>query len=84
MEAQKYIQIKELLIYTMNLKGNHWTSFIVKDNKSYFFDSFRGASDTFLLTQLPKPITYQKYKIQDKNSKICGSYAYTFSIHLKE
>ena len=36
--------------------GTHWTCFIVKDNKSYYFDSFGGQPDKFLLYQLPKPI----------------------------
>ena len=58
--------------------GTHWTCFIVKDNKSYYFDSFGGAPDKFLLNQLPKPIIYQNYKIQDINSKLCGSYCLFF------
>ena len=64
--------------------GSHWTCFIVKDNKSYYFDSFAGAPDKFLLNQLPKPIVYQNYKIQDINSNLCGSYCLYFSIYLKE
>ena len=40
------------------LNGTHWTCFIVKDNKSYYFDSFGGAPDKVLLNQLPKPIIY--------------------------
>ena len=47
--------------------GTHWTYFIVKDNKSYYFGSFGGAPDKFLINQLPKPIIYN-YKIQDINS----------------
>ena len=38
--------------------GIHWTCFIVKDNKSYYFDCFGGQPDKFLLNQLPKPIIY--------------------------
>ena len=38
--------------------GSHWTCFIVKDNKSYYFDSFGGSPDKFLLKQLPKPIIH--------------------------
>ena len=53
--------------------GTHWTCFIVKDIKSYYFDSFGGQPDKFLLNQLPKPITYLNYKIQDINSELCGS-----------
>jgi len=58
--------------------GTHWTAFIVKDNKSYYFDSFGGSPDKFLLHGLPKPITYHNYKIQDINSKLCGSYCLYF------
>ena len=60
------------------LGGTHWTCFIVKDNKSYYFDSFGGQPDKFLLKQLPKPIIYHNYKIQDKNSRLCGSYVLYF------
>ena len=54
--------------------GTHWTCFIVKDNKSYYSDSFGRQLDKFLLNQLPKPILYHNYKIQEKNSRSCGSY----------
>ena len=57
---------------------SHWTCFIVKDNKSYYFVSFGGQPDKFLLNQLPEPITYHNYKTQDKNSKLCGSYCLYF------
>ena len=43
--------------------GTHGTCFIVKDNKSFYFDSFGGQPDKFLLNQLPKPILYHNYKI---------------------
>ena len=36
--------------------GTHWTRFIVKDNKSYYFDSFGRQPDIYLLKQLHKPI----------------------------
>ena len=52
--------------------------FLAKDNKSYYFDSFSGQPDEFLLNQLPKPIIYHNYKIQDTNSKLCGSYCLYF------
>ena len=58
--------------------GSHWTCFLVKDNKSYYFDSFRGAPDKFLLKQLPKPRIYHNYKIQDINSRLCGPYCQHF------
>ena len=53
--------------------GSHWTCFIVKDNKSNYFDSFGGTSDKLLLNQLSKPIIYHNYKIQKLNSKLSGS-----------
>ena len=37
--------------------GTHWVAFIVKGNKSYYFDSFGGQPDKFLLNHFPKPIT---------------------------
>ena len=58
--------------------GSHWTCFIVKDNKSFYFDSFGVQSDKFILNQLPKPIIYHNYKIQYINSKLCGSYCLYF------
>ena len=54
--------------------GPHWTFFIVKDNKSYYFDSFSCQPDKFLFNHLPKLITYHNYKVQDLSSKLCGSY----------
>ena len=58
--------------------GSHWTCFYIKDNKSYYFDSFGGTPDKFLLNQLPKPIIYHNYKIQDINSILCGPYCLYF------
>ena len=58
--------------------GPHWTCFIIKGNKSYYFDSFGGQPDKFLLKQLPKPIIYHNYNIQDINSKLCASYCLYF------
>ena len=58
--------------------ATHWCCFIVNDNKSYYFDIFGGSPDKFLLKQLPKPIIYHNYKIEDINSKICGSYCLYF------
>ena len=61
-----------------SMGGTHWTCFIVQDNKSFYFDSFGGQPDKFLLNQLPKPIIYHNYTIQDINSKLCGSYCLYF------
>ena len=58
--------------------GSHWCCLIIKYNKSFYFDSFGGQPDKFLLKQLCKPIIIHKYKIQDKNSKLCGSYCSHF------
>ena len=58
--------------------GTPLTCFIVKDIKSYYVDSFGGQLDKFLLNQLPKPIIYHNYKIQDIISKLCGPYCSNF------
>ena len=60
-----------------SVNGTHWTCFITKHKKSYYFDSFCGQPDKFSLNQIPKPI-YQNYKIEDKISKLCGSYCLYF------
>ena len=54
--------------------GTHWTCFIVRNHKSFCFDSFGGAPDIFFLNQLPKPIFYHNYEIQYINSNLCCSY----------
>ena len=61
-----------------SMEGTHWTCFNFKGNKSYYFDSFGGQPDKFLLNQLPKPILYHKNKIQDLKSKLCGGYCLCF------
>ena len=43
-----------------SMGGSHWCAFYVRDNKSYYFDSFGGQPDKFLIKQLPKPILYHK------------------------
>ena len=48
------------------MRGTHWTCFMVKDKKSYCFDSFRGQPDKFSLNQLPKIKIYHNYKRQDR------------------
>ena len=63
--------------------GTHWTCLYIKDNKSYYFDSFGGAPDKFLLNQLPKPVIYHNCKIQDINSKLSGSYCLYFSYFIE-
>ena len=61
-----------------SMGGSHWTCFLVKDNKSYYFDSFGGQPDNILLNDLPKPIIYHSSKIQDIKSKLCGSFCLYF------
>ena len=58
--------------------GTHWCCFIVKDNKSYYFESFGFQPDEIRLKQLPKPIIYHKYKIQDIYCNLCESYCLYF------
>ena len=58
--------------------GTHWTCFYIKNKKSYYFDSFAVQLDKFPLNQLPKPILYQNYQIQDMNSQLYGSYCLYF------
>ena len=61
-----------------SMGASHWTYFIVKANKSYYFDSFGDQLDKILLKQLTKPNIYHNYKIQDINSRLCGSYCLYF------
>ena len=61
-----------------SMGGSHWVCFIIKDNRSCNFDPFRGYPDNFLPKQLPKLIIYHNYRIQDINSKLCGSYCLYF------
>ena len=62
-----------------NLKNDTMNESELQRVLSYYFDSFGGQPDKFLLNQAPKPIMYHNYKTQDINSRICGSYYYTFS-----
>ena len=62
----------------VRMGGPHWTCFYLKDNKSYYFDSFGGTPDKFLINQIPKPIIYHNHKIQNIESKLCGSYCLYF------
>ena len=66
-----------------SMGGTLWTCFYIEDNKSYYFDSFGGTPDKFLVNRLPKPIIYHNYKIQDINSKLCGSFCLYFSYSIE-
>ena len=58
--------------------GTHWTCLMVKDNKSFYFDSFGVQLNRFLLNQLPKSITYHIHKFQDIYSLLFGYYFFYF------
>ena len=73
-DSKKYSDIGFINIDDGSQGGTHWTCFIVKDKKSFYFDSFWVQPDKFLIDQLLRPIIYHNHKIQDINSKICGSY----------
>ena len=61
-----------------SIGGTHWTCFLVKVEKSFYFDSFAGQPDKFLPNQLSKQIIYHNYKIQKINSQLCGSFCFYF------
>ena len=63
--------------------GVHWTCSLIKDNERFYFDSYRGSPDKFVLKQITKLISYNKYKIQELNSRLCGRYCLYF-FHPKE
>ena len=50
----------------------------MRNSKSFYFDSFGGAPDEFLLDQIPKPKIYQNCFIQGKISGLNGSYCLRF------
>ena len=59
--------------------GTDWTCFYTKKSKkTFYFDSYGRQLDKFLPNQLPKPITYHDQKIQDINSRLCGTYCFHF------
>ena len=60
-----------------SLRGTHSTCFYIQDHQSFDFDSFRGAADKFVSTQLPKPLVFN-IKKQDINSRLYGSYCLHF------
>ena len=62
---KKYSHTGTVNIDNGSLAGTHWTCFLVKDDKSYSFDSFGGQPDNFFLNQLTKPIISHNYEIQE-------------------
>ena len=59
-------------------QGVQWTCFIVKDNKSHYFDKFGGQPDKLLLNEIRKPTIYINHEIQDIDSNLCVSYCSYF------
>ena len=58
-EIQKFYSEKSFVnIDNGSQGGTHRSCFYIEDNNSYYFDSFGGKPDKFLLKQLPKPIIY--------------------------
>ena len=59
---------------------SHWVNFFfqMRNSKLFYFDSFGGALDEFLLDQIPKPKIYHIYFIQGKISRLYGSYCLHF------
>ena len=56
-ESKTYSDEKFVIIDSKQIGRTHWTAFYVKNIKSFYFDSFGGSPDKFLLNQLTKPIT---------------------------
>ena len=77
-DSKKYPDRVSVNFDNGQLGGIHWVCFIVKNNKAYYFDCFGGAPNKFLLNQLSKPIKYHNYRIQDINSRLCGSFCLYF------
>ena len=77
-DSKKYSDKGFVKIDNESIGGTHWTCFIVKDNKSFYYVSFGGAPDKVLPNQLPKPIIYHNYKIQEISFQLGGSYCLYF------
>ena len=69
-DSKKYSNKGFVNIDNSRMRGTHWTCFIIKDKKSYYFDSFGRQPDDFLRNQLLKPKKYHHFKKQDKNSNL--------------
>ena len=58
-EAKLYTDQRFVFIDNGSMRGNHWVVLLIKTNKPYYFYSFGGPPDKFLLQQLPKPKFYK-------------------------
>jgi len=57
--------------------GTHWVTLIVRDNYSFYFDSFGCLPPEeikIFVSEAKKPIYYNTFEIQDLNSSLCGFY----------
>ena len=52
--------------------------FISNYYKSFYFDSFGGTLDKFLLKKLPKPEIFPNFKVQGFRNNLCVSYCLYF------
>ena len=77
-DAKVYSDRGFVILDNGRMGESQWTCLYIKDKKSFYFDSFGVAPDKFLLKQLPKSLKYTKYKFQDINSQLCGSYCLYF------
>ena len=48
-----------------SMNGTDWTCCYIKQNKTFYFASFGGQHDNFLLNHLPKPLTFHNFKSHD-------------------
>ena len=53
-ESKIYSDKGFINIHNGSMGGNHWTCFYIKDKKSFYFDSFRGQPDQFLIKSITK------------------------------
>ena len=60
-EILKHIQKNDLLLLIFVVKPDLGGYYFTLKITTFYFDSFGGQSDRFLLIQLPKPINYHKY-----------------------
>ena len=79
------ITTKQRVVNTDNgsLRETRCTSFQMKENNSFYFDSLRGHLDKLLLQQLPKQTVFHSYIHQDINSRQCGVHCFYFLYLIK-
>ena len=77
-DSKKFTQ--EGFVNTDNgtIAGYHWTTFYVRKNKVFYFDSFGDSLDKYFFDQLPKPASCHNEKTHDINSRLFGTYCLYF------